>query len=121
MPKPSELPFGVTNNGVLKFPDTLVQITLRIPKEHGIIFTDKFMEQVTELVVLFIAMILSAHIPQLEAILYWSVEQLESTAVQLTTSCSELMPTNWTLVGGGGGSIDLDKILHVINHKTSNS
>ena len=69
------------------------------------------MEQLTELVELAIT---SAQVPQLEVILYWSVEQLELTAVQLKTNRSELMPTNWTLVGGGGGSIDLDKVLLII-------
>ena len=91
---------------MLKFPDDIsLQIILPTPKKHSIVFSvlvDKFMEQATELAAL---SIISAQVPQLETILYLSVEQLESTAVQLKTSCSELMPINWTLVGGGGGSI----------------
>lgn len=60
------------------------------------------MEQIIELVAV---SIVSRQVPQLEVILYWSVEQLESTVVQLKTNCSEPTPTNWILVGGGGGSI----------------
>ena len=51
--------------------------------------------------------IVSGQVPQLDTMLYWSVEQLKFTdsEVQLKTNCSGLTPTNWILVGGGGGSV----------------
>lgn len=64
---------------------------------------DKAIEQATE--VAMTAVVLT-QLPQLDVMLYWSVEQSESTEVQLNTSCSELIPTNWTIVGGGRGSIN---------------
>ena len=60
------------------------------------------MEHVTEVAVTAVVL---AQVPQVDTMLYCSVEQSESTEVQLNTSCSELIPTNWTIVGGGGGTI----------------
>jgi hypothetical protein len=60
------------------------------------------MEYATEVSVTAVMLI---QFPQLEIMLYLSIEQPESTEVQLNTSCSELVPTNWTIVGGGSGSI----------------
>ena len=82
----------------------LPQITLDIPNEHSIVLSvtaDKSIEQDTEVTVFLIT---SRHVPQLDTTLYWSVEQLESTKIQLKISCSGLTSTNWMLVGGGGGS-----------------
>ena len=83
----------------------LAQIALEMPKEHSILSSvtaDKSIKQVAEVTVF-----TSGQVPQLlDTTLYWSVEQLESTVVQLKTSCLGLTPTNWILVGGGGGSED---------------
>ena len=82
----------------------LAQIALEMPKEHSIMSlgtADKSIEQVAVVTVF-----TSGQVPQLDTTLYWSVEQLESTVVQLKTSCLGLTPTNWILVGGGGGSED---------------
>jgi hypothetical protein len=59
------------------------------------------MEHATEVAVTDVMLI---QFPQFEIMLYLSVEQPESTEVQLNTSCSELVPTNWTIAGGGSGS-----------------
>ena len=74
--------------------------------EHSIILlvtADKSIEQVTESTVF---STISGQVPQLVTTLYLSVEQLESTVVQLKTSCLGLTPTNWMLERGGGGSKD---------------
>ena len=78
----------------------------KIPKEHSIMLlvaADKSTEQAIELAVLSI-MVPSRQVPQLDTMLYFRDEQLESTVVQLKTSCLGLMSTNWMFEGGGGGS-----------------
>lgn len=98
------IPFNTTSSGVLKIPEMLPQTTLEIPNEHSSMLSltvNKSIEQVTEMTVFSIT---SRQVPQLDSTLYWSVEQLESTVVQLKISCSGLIPTNWMLVGGGGVS-----------------
>ena len=83
----------------------LPQITLEIPNEHSIALSmtaDKSIKQVTELTVF--SILTSRQVPQLKSVLYWSVEQLDSTEVQLKISCSELTTIKWISIGGGRGS-----------------
>ena len=100
------IPFNVTSSGSLGIPDMLAQTTLRTPKEHCIsLSSTEPMEQATEVVE---TVVILAQLPQLDVMLYCSEEQSESTEVQLNTNCLELVPTNWTIVGGGRGSINLN-------------
>ena len=99
------IPFSVTSRGVLEIPDILAQTTLCIPKVHSVILletADESIEQAAEVIALSIVL---GQVPQLDTMLYWSVEQLEFTSVQLKISCSGLTPINWILVGGGRGSV----------------
>ena len=101
------IPFKVTSSGALGIPDMLAQTTLCTLNEHCVTLSsadDKVMEHATEVAVTAVVL---TQLPQFDVILYWNVEQSESTDVQLNTSCSELVPTNRTIVGGGRGSIKL--------------
>ena len=77
-------------------PGTSVQIMFIIPREHSIMLlvaADKSTEQAMELAVLSI-MVPSRQVPQLDTILYFRDEQLESTVIQLKTSRLGLMSIN---------------------------
>ena len=90
------VPLNVTLSGVLMVPGTSVQIMFKIPKKHSIMLlvaADKSTEQAIELAVLSI-MVPSRQVPQLDTMLYFRDEQLESTLVQLKTSRLRLMSTN---------------------------
>ena len=66
----------------------LAQTTLCTLNEHCITLLsadDKEIAQVTEVV---LTAVVLTQLPQFDVMLYWNVEQLEFTDVQLNTSCS---------------------------------